>query len=260
LQSIVTSLAGTAASTDPDPFVTRLLLTQYRATGRDDLYDALGPVLARALEHCACVTDPRARAEWLLTFADATAISDDERLLETARELLTGVCASPLPICLDASLRGAVATNEIGRIASIVDRLEHAIAHAYEPGEGVVLDRARGFQSSDQAVTASALLTAYEITLRLPYSMLAEELMQTARLRGWHQEDVSQTCVTVSVLCRLAALHRDADYRKSAVLAREANYRSDAGDLIARRESQPLDNPRDAAAFGLALAQWLDLQ
>jgi len=256
----VSSLATTAASADPDPLVLRLLLTQYRATGREELFDPLGAALARALDAATAADDPPARAQWLMTLADAASISDDDRLLDAIRTLLTWLSASRAPAAIDASLRGALAIAATDRVASIVDNLEHAIAHAYEPGEGVVFDRHLGFRPDDQVATASALLTAYDVTGRLPYSMLAEELMQTLRLREPDDEEVGRASQTVSVLCRLASLHRDDGYRSAAVVARDADYRTEAERLIARHETRIFDDRRDRAAFALALAQWLELQ
>ena len=60
-----------------------------------------------------------------------------------------------------------------------IDELEHAVAASYRPGEGLVgSGPAAGRGSADDHVrAASALLTAFEMTGRLPYSMLAEELI-----------------------------------------------------------------------------------
>jgi hypothetical protein len=71
---------------------------------------------------------------------------------------------------------------------------------------------------------------------------------------------VGRTCAAASVLCRLAGLHRDSDYRAAAVVAHDADYRADAERLLSRHETGAFDDRRNAAAFGLALAQWLELQ
>ncbi len=64
-----------------------------------------------------------------------------------------------------------------------IDQLERVVGGSYRPGEGLVRDldgvRARG-SVDDHVRGASALLTAFEITGRLPYSMLAEELIAVA--------------------------------------------------------------------------------
>jgi len=242
LNAIVTRLAAHAADDDPDPLVLQLLLSQYSRTGREDLFTALGPALARALPGCD-------GAEWLTTLCDALLISDDELVLDGARRLLALERDRPLPSSIEAALRAAVALGATDAVAGIVDNLERLVAMRYEPGEAM----------RDPIATASALLTAYEITGRLPYAMLAEELVRTGPQRGDH-EDVIAASFAARVLCALAALHADADYRAAAVVAPNADYRSDAERLIARYEPHPLERPREAAAFGLALARWLDLQ
>lgn len=260
LEAIVTRLAQRAREDDPDPFVLRLLVRRYRATGDEHLFDVLGVALARGTEWCRGAAPGEDRADWLHALADATVISDDEIVLACARELLAALRSVATPACIEASLRGAVATHAADAVAPLVDNLERLIGGAYEPGEGVMLNRGRGSLPSDQTATASALLTAYQITGRLPYAMLAEELVQTMLSSGWREDEVRATSHAATVLCGLAALHCDEAYRTAAVTARGADYRSDAGRLIARHERQALDHPRDAAAFGLALADWLELQ
>jgi uncharacterized protein YyaL (SSP411 family) len=161
-----------------------------------------------------------------------------------------------------------------------VEALERAIGAAYRPGDGVAHvaddpDEVRGLLV-DQVRAASALLTAYGITGRLPYAMLAEELVQWAKHHLWEEpggfvdratagsaigllaypaRPFAINCDAARVLCRLAALHGDETYRASAVLARGADYRADARRVLAAqthaaRESGPL-----GASYGLALAE-----
>jgi hypothetical protein len=86
--------------------------------------------------------------------------------------------------------------------------------------------------------------------------MLAEELMQTsARVsagRGFTIE-----CEAARVLCRLAALHDDDDYRAAAVIAPDANYRADASRVLAALS--PRARAEDAPIYGLALSELLAL-
>jgi hypothetical protein len=68
-------------------------------------------------------------------------------------------------------------------------------------------------------------------------------------------------CDAVRVLCRLAALHHDDDYRHVAVVAADADYRSDAERiLMAQSSSAPTRDLADDAAYGLALAEYVNLQ
>ena len=247
-----------------DPIVLRFLLRRFRATGRDDLRDGLGPALARALDQHGGDVAMQRRAEWLTLFAEAAAVSDDERMHEAVGELLEVVsrcwrsaatmaeAAAALDACLSA---GSVVDNR-GAIAAAIDELERVVGPAYSPGEGL-LDPSGAFELTDQIYAASALLTAYEISARLPYSMLAEELMQTAQRQGWEACGVIASCDAARVFCRLASLHGDDEYIAAAVVAPHAAYRADAERILTRQAPRALDDPRDAAAYGLALSEWL---
>jgi hypothetical protein len=250
LDAMVASLVATIASDDPDPFVVRLLLARYRATGDEALFDALGGALARGIDRSASDREADERAAWLVTLAAAAAISDDEAVGAAIRALLEPLSSMPEPFCIEASLCGAAAVHDVERLTSIVDNLERTIARTYEPGEVM----------RDPIATASALLTAHDLTGRLPYSMLAEELMQTVRARAGGPAGVRDALQAADVLCRLAALHQDEEYRAAAVVAPGADYRADAERLIARYENDRLPSHRDAAMLGLAVARWLDLQ
>ena len=256
----MTSLAAAAVSGDPDPFVVRALVMHYRGTGRADLFDVLGVALARGLDRAVAEQDPGERAHWLITMADATAVSDDELVRETVRTLLATLAPPTAAGTIEACLRGAVAVGDSDRVAAAIDQLERVVACAYEPGEGVVFDRNRGFVPADQVRTASVLLTAYDITGRVPYSMLAEELMRTTSSDQWAAADVAGACDAARILCRLAALNEDERYHAQAVTARNAGYRAEVERLLERCGARRLDAPRDAATYGLALAQWLNLQ
>jgi hypothetical protein len=120
------------------------------------------------------------------------------------------------------------------------------------------------------------LLSAYVLTWRLPYGMLAEELVQFARRSLWDDEQASfrespaavsdsrpfvLNCDAARVLCRLAALHHDDDYRHVAVIAADANYKIDAERiLMAHAPGAHGRALTDAAAYGLALAEYTNLQ
>jgi hypothetical protein len=220
--------------------------------------------LAAALEHAA--SDPTAggRAAWLTLFAEVTAIAEDERIVAVIGELVTSLRAE-WPAASGVA-EGAAAVEAVLVASSLfdpqelvpaaIDQLEHVVGGAYQPGSGV-----RG-GLINQVRAASALLTAFEITGRLPYSMLAEELMQTARRTAApdaaHRDTIVVNCEAARVLCRLATLHDDADYRKAAVTAADADYRGDAARILAAQSTRAIGaSAPHAAAYGLALLDLL---
>ena len=165
-------------------------------------------------------------------FAEAAAISDDERLVESVRL----------------------------HLSPTIDGLERFVRSAYEPGEGVV-----GAEASDQIGSALAFLTAFELTGRLPYSMLAEELLQIARRDAWDRDGAGfgrnfrANATAAQLLCRLAALHRDADYAASAVVAPDATYALDAERILSSLAPIARTHLDDIAEYGMALLEWFSL-
>jgi hypothetical protein len=68
-------------------------------------------------------------------------------------------------------------------------------------------------------------------------------------------------CDAARVFCRLAALHDDGDYRAAAVLAPDADYRSDAARILRFHASHALDAPvAHAALYGIALRELISLR
>ena len=62
-------------------------------------------------------------------------------------------------------------------------------------------------------------------------------------------------CEAARVLCRLAALHDDPDYRGAAVIAAGADYRAEASRILAAESARARAAPPSAAAaYGLALS------
>jgi hypothetical protein len=113
----------------------------------------------------------------------------------------------------------------------------------------------------DQVRASAVLLTAFELTGRLPYSMLAEELIQHAQHQPWDRSDVVVSCETARVLCRLAALHDDPEYRGAAVIADGADYRGDAARLVMQQSPRARAGaPAHAALYGLALRELFPLR
>lgn len=270
-----------------------LLLRRYVATGRPELSDALGLALARALDRCTSPDRPEDSAsEWLALFVEAAAISQDERLPGAAAALVAsvrrgwpgrGALASSFR-SIDACLAAAHLGNEDAVAISAIDELERIVGMAYEPGEGLA-----GKGLLEHSAAAAALLTAFAVAGRLPYAMLAEELIQFARRTWWneqqggfdehvergtqhaerrtehvarsteHAERFSANCEMARVLCRMAVLHADHTYRDLAVLAERADYARDARRTL-ERLAPSIDRGVDAALFAVALDELLRLQ
>lgn len=237
-----------------------LLLRQYLRTDREDLRDALGDALARALSAAAAEPTVIGRAEWLTLFVEATAVADDERILAAAGELVGSLRAAwpaetqvaEAAASAEACLRAADVFDPSELVQAAIDHLEHVVGGAYSPGRGV-----RG-SLDDHVRAASALLTAFEITGRLPYSMLAEELILIARREPSDRAGLAVHCGAARVLCRLAALHDDPEYRGAAIIAADADYRADASRILAAQSPRALAAaPALAAVYGLALLDLL---
>jgi len=279
LDAVAARILDAIAQGEPaPPDATVFLLRHYVTSERDDLREPLGTALAQALEAASRDTSPLARAAWLTLFVEAAAIADDERILQAARALVDGLRADwPMDAAtaagliaaaasVDACLRASSVCDPDEVVPPAIDELERFIGGAYRPGEGLKVAGARAVQASERdalamhVVASSALLTAFEVTGRLPYSMLAEELMQPVR-RVSAAEDLVWDCRTVRVLCRLAALHDDAGYRAAAVLAPDADYRADAARILRAHASEALEaEVADAALYGIALRELISLR
>ena len=260
---VLEALAREDSADAVDAATLTFLLRQYLSTDRQDLRETLGTALASALEHAASEPTAGGRAAWLTLFAEVTAIAEDERIVAVIGELVTSLRAE-WPAATGVA-EGAASVEAVLVASSLfdpqelvppaIDQLEHVVGGAYQPGAGV----RGGF--INQVRAASALLTAFEITGRLPYSMLAEELMQTARRTVPDERDpdtIAVYCDAARVLFRLAALHDDAGYRNAAVTASDADYRGDAARILAAQSTRALSaSPAHAAAYGLALLDLL---
>jgi hypothetical protein len=217
---------------DPTPATVLFLLRSYIADGGDAVRAAAERGLTRGLASTA-PADTCTRLEWLRTLGEAAAISDDERLREQV--------ARTLPDAVDA--------------------LETAVRRSYEPGEGL-LDS----PCERHVQMGSALLAAFDLSGRLPYAMLADELVQYARRRWWRETDgafdagFAVNCTALHVLCGLAGLHRDAAYRAAAVIPPTSTYFDDARRLAASVRSRAGEYPTHAADFGRALLEWFALE
>jgi hypothetical protein len=263
----------------PTPPAVRFLIRRYLATGLEDIRAALEPALTASLELSRQASADEQPA-WLMMLADAAAVSDDDRIHESARALASVVqagwgrrqrvriAAAGVDACLRLNVPG-LAEDSVQRS---VDELERLVAAAYQPGEGIVEATFEGRpRLASQFIVASALLTGFERTDRLPYSMLAEELIQFASRSfrdaagagftdGDDAPDTSAAstfainCEAAAVLMRLAALHASADYRRDAVLAAGADYGRDATHILARLAPAAVELGLAGAVYGLAAA------
>jgi hypothetical protein len=249
-----------------DPAAITLLLRRYRATGCGDCHDVAGRALGLALER------PRESAEWLEAFAEAARLSDDERLRAAAAHTASvqrSRWAERGPLeqaarSVDACLGAAAAVDLPAVAADAIEELERLVSARYEPGAAMA-PRSGPAVLADQACTASALLSAFSLTARLPYAMLAEELVQYSLQRLQPDLDRAGTgaaagaftaaCLFARVLCRLGALHGDEDYRQAAVLAPDARYPDRARAILERLE--PGCRGGTAVHFALAAHDYL---
>jgi hypothetical protein len=247
------------------PAAVTFLVHRYRAGSQPDVSDVLGSALAVALAPFDSQARPLAqakqwadrstfeRAEWLRAFTEALTASDDERLLVAARDLVEELAAEWPTLTaigdaapsIDACLAASHLVDRHELVPRAIDELERIISAVYHPGHDIG-------EPSDHVRAASALLTAFEVTGRLPYSMLAEELVQTSRDRLLHA-DLVTCCSAARVFGRLAALHDDPAYRAAAVIKTGADYRADAHRILERVSACLADADADAAHYGLAL-------
>ena len=241
-----------AAGELPTADALRLLLRAYAATGRDDVRGALEAGLAHALAIAADSSSASA-PRWLILFAEAADASDDDRVrgavadLASKTRMIWRATRSPgdAAVSVDACLRANL------DVQAAIDELERLVADAYEPGEGI-----EG-SVQDEVSMASALLTAFVMTDRLPYAMLAEELIQHTRRIALEQADLpfETACDLASVFSRMAALHADEEYRTAAVVAPDARYADDAALILERLATEAAGRGMAGAAYGLAAGE-----
>lgn len=264
-----------ARGDEASPDVAMFVLREYAASPSDEAAERVGAVLASALEAAETCSDIATGAAWLMLLCDAVPFADDPRLSTSAVELAgrfraawpgdasTALRFAACAASVDASLRAARAFEQWSFVQAAVDELERLVGSTYRPGARL---GSAAFQADEAALLAahaacaSALLTAFEITARVPYAMLAEELVQPLR----HPPDACGVAVAAAgtrVLCRLAALHEDAAYRAAAVVAPDVDYRGDAARIL-RSHSAVAQAGRltDAACYGIALRELIALR
>ena len=245
-----------------DPVVLRFLLRAYVRGVLPDDGAKLEAALGDATDRCDRAASILERVEWLHLLVDAAAVSDDDRVRRACARLASQLDGEQQSVGIDtasaaieARLRAAAMLGDAPLLSTAVDDLERLVARAYRPGESLP-------SLSDHARLSSALLSAFDITGRIPYAMLAEELVHAARRTWWHtggsvfDGPLETNCRLGGVLLRLAAIHDDADYRTRAVVAADTDYAADAArlfDEIGRRV--PLDDAIECARLGLALLE-----
>jgi len=270
------SIVGALARGEPvHPHAHLFLLRLYQATGRDDVAELVGRSLALAFVgvddespadaiHLPEMSSAVTCAAWLELLVDTSTLTEDERVSEAIvkriqklRNAWPSVSVEDAMAAIGACLHAARLESHRSLIPEAIDRLELVVSRAYRPGDGIGT-------FGDHVRAASALLTAYSLTDRVPYSMLAEELMVIVR-RFRAAPGTSMSCEAARVLCRLAALHDNLDYRRRAIIAPDADYRADAArvlnalaDGLAPSHRSPSDLP-SAAIYGVARLE-LDFQ
>jgi hypothetical protein len=275
---VARALAASAAGAALGPDAVALLARAYAQAGDERLGDALGMRLAEALRDAADFDGWRPlpsegrtgwmeeRAAWLLLFVDVAPLSEDARIRRAitagAHAIVAGWPASAPPRAamreVDAALRAALLL-EPGIGGRIVDELERQINRTYHPGSGLTVDDVVAATLDDHVQTAAALVTAYGATSRLPYAMLADDLMQFSRRRWWDGgacanslQEFAALCGASRVLVRLAAVHADPTYRQGAVVTAGYDHLADAERVLETLESAVEGFGADASVYGLA--------
>jgi len=247
--TVLAAIAGDAAV---NARALHLVLRRYASGAYAELQvqDAIGRALAAALDAHPAQETTADRAAWIELFVEAAALSDDVRLAAAVAALTVSLrpswtAASVAERCtaIGGCLHAARLPSLHSLAADAVDALERTMARSYEPGEHIG-------SFADQVRAASALLAGYRLSGRLPYSMLAEEVMQTAI--GTEAVDLDTACEAARVLCRLAVLHDDPQYHATAVLVSGADYRADAARLLGAHAAEAAQRGAAAAIYALA--------
>jgi uncharacterized protein YyaL (SSP411 family) len=240
------------------PAALAFLVRRYAEAGGDDIRGAVERGLTHAL-------DGDINAAWIHTLSEAAAVTDDERIVSAvaaaARRLRDGWPSRGTMVeamrDIDACLAAAPLVGG-DLLGAAIDELERVVCLAYRPGERLPRSL-RNPDNDDGGVeehvaSATALLTAHDVTARLPYSMLAEELTQLVRAMGGPKGPhyAREGPHYARVLCRLARLHDDEEYRRTAVIAQSADYRAEAKAVLEDIPPPDSDHSEDAAMLGLA--------
>jgi hypothetical protein len=252
IESCVVGAIGRGRASDPYSLL--FLLRLYQATGRDDIAGLLGERLAAAFD------DERAgsaltNAAWLHLLVEICALSEDERVKDAVagfitplREAWSSASVEESAASIGACLHAASLEAHRSVLPPAIDELEALIGRVYHPGQGVG-------DFGGQVRTAATLLRAYDLTSRVPYAMLAEELILIGRRLFPPSGELAVRCESARVLCRLGALHDDPDYRRAAVTAADADYRREAAGMLAEHAGWTLNLGPATAIYGVALLE-----
>ncbi|MCC7418442.1 MAG: hypothetical protein IT176_14995 [Acidobacteria bacterium] len=258
-----------------------LLIRGYRATGRPAIGEALGEALGAALAQPLAPLSIVERAARLAMFVEALPVASDERIGGAVQDLLASLSrewgasidVEASAASVDACLAAALALGSGAIVRTAVDELERSVGSAYRPGRGLLDPRhdAGPGRLADHVRCAAALLTARGATGRVPYGMLAEELMQFARRTLWDAaasafearpgsrvHPFALNGAAARVCCRLAALHGDRLYRETAIVADGADHRAAAAAILDGLSARLSGYGAERAEYALALGEWLD--
>src|SRR5581483_3695509 len=178
-----------ARRTPPAPAALRFLLRRFGVSPRADLEERLGRALAVSLGLAAAATTTSDRAAWLLLLGEARRLSEDDRMAGAVASLVDGLSAEwradqpvdAAALAIDACLASVDERRRTTIVPQAIDELERIASRAYVPGRPPR-------DASEVIHLASALLTAFTVTARLPYAMLAEELVQSLIRHGRDRE------------------------------------------------------------------------
>lgn len=258
----------------PRPLTVAALVRWCRVDGESGLESDAAAALEAVLDEVN-VVDGASAADWMVLCAEAAPLAPDSRIAEHAARAAAAIRATPrAPVpgdvratarLLDACFRAA-ALIDGPVVAEAVDELERIVGATYRPGQAT----AQSFGAL--MALASALLSAFEISGRLPYSMLAEELVETSRRRLWDPDEGGfldapgttakpfvANCEAGSVLARLARLHDSAEYRQVAVTTPDADYAALATRTVASQATEWRSHGDAAAHYAFAVAELADL-
>lgn len=251
-------LAGDARGEQLGPAGLTFLMRRYAAAGGEELRPALERGLTQTLDRVAA---GECGPAWIHVLCEAAAITDDERIVDAvAHGVRVLRSAWPCRGTLVEAMRSIDACLLAGPLVGIdllsasIDELERVVGLVYRPGErlprSVRNPDADDGDVEEHVAAATALLTAHDATARLPYSMLAEELIQPVRAAGGPTGPPY-----VRVLCRLARLHDDEDYRRAAVIAASSDYRAEARAVLEEHRLPDDACSEDVALVGLATVE-----